>query len=494
MNAALRAIQRLVPGSFEPPRHFYPKVLNAHIHPLVRDFIALGNRRIAERYCHLHPEIDPEAVRNLLSTPTRWFRWGGADLFLVTNETGSRRIVVIETNSCPSGQKSMPRLEELAEEGGYRILLERAFLPMLKRRHLPAGGLAAIYDKNPMEVSGYAATLAELSGEPVYMVPCFDGAEGPCCRFDDQGVLWIRSDDEDWKPIRAAFRYVTQRPWNRIPVIPRTAMLNPVLACLAGGRNKLLASKAYDLLNSELRRTGLAIRTPETIWDVSFPEIPLWVERMGGIAVVKNPYSNAGQGVYTITSEAELRDFKELAHHYDRFIVQSLIGNVGWSSNGRNEKLYHVGTMPDRLGGIFASDLRFMVGVGREGFFPVALYSRRARLPLAAELDGTVASWDMLGTNLSVKTAGGDWDAETDRLLLMDSRDFNKLGIGPDDLIEGYLQTVLAMTAIDHMAQRLVSSKGKFRRRLFGSLNPDPSVIAEIDEGSRAASAARGVA
>jgi hypothetical protein len=316
------------------------------------------------------------------------------------------------------------------------------------------------------------------------MVPCFDGAEDPCCRFDEQGVLWIHSGDEDWKPIRAAFRYVTQRPWIRIPVIPRTAMLNPVLACLAGGRNQLLAAKAYDLLNSELRRTGLAIRTPETIWDVSFPEVPLWVERMGGIAVVKNPYSNAGQGVYTITSEAELSDFQELPHQYDRFIVQSLIGNVGWSSNGRNGKLYHVGTMPDRQGGIFASDLRFMVGVGPEGFFPVALYSRRARLPLAAELDGTVPSWDMLGTNLSVRTPDGDWDAETDRLLLMDSRDFNKLGIGPDDLIEGYLQSVLAVTAIDHMAQRLVSSKGKFRRRLFGSLNPDPSVIAEIEQGS----------
>ncbi len=44
MNAIVRAPQRFEPGSFEPPRHFYPKVLNAHIHPLVRDFIALGNR------------------------------------------------------------------------------------------------------------------------------------------------------------------------------------------------------------------------------------------------------------------------------------------------------------------------------------------------------------------------------------------------------------------------------------------------------------------
>lgn len=378
----------------------------------------------------------------------------------------------------------MPRLEEHSEEAGYRILLERTFLPMLKRRRLPQGGLAAIFDKNPMEVSGYAATLAELTGEPVHMVPFHDDDLEASCRFDKEGILWIRHAGESWQPIRAAFRYVTQRPWNRIPAIPRTAMLNPVLACLAGGRNKLLAAMAYDFHNAELGETGLEIRTPETIWDVSFPEVSLWVERMGGVAVVKNPYSNAGQGVYTITNEAELRHFKEQPHTYDRFIVQSLIGNFGWSSTGRQEKLYHVGTMPDRHGGIFASDLRFMVGASPEGFYPVALYARRARSPLAAELNDATPSWDMLGTNLSVKRADGGWDSETDRLLLMDSRDFNKLGIGPDDLIEGYLQTVLAITAIDRMAQRLVTTKGKFRRRLFASLNPDQAVLSEIDCGS----------
>ena len=105
--------------------------------------------------------------------------------------------------------------------------------------------------------------------------------------------------------MRAAFRYVTQRPWTRIPPVTRTAMLNPVLTCLAGGRNKMLAAKAYDLLSAELAPTGLVVRTPETIWDVALAEVPLWVQRMGGVAVVKVPYSNAGQGVYTIASQAD---------------------------------------------------------------------------------------------------------------------------------------------------------------------------------------------
>ncbi|MCA9617957.1 MAG: hypothetical protein KC731_02985, partial [Myxococcales bacterium] len=87
------------PGSFEPVRHFYPRVLNAQIHPLVRYFMDLGNARIIERYHHLHPEADRDAVERAFSTRTKRFHWGGADLFHTTNEEGHRRMVVIETNS-----------------------------------------------------------------------------------------------------------------------------------------------------------------------------------------------------------------------------------------------------------------------------------------------------------------------------------------------------------------------------------------------------------
>jgi glutathione synthase/RimK-type ligase-like ATP-grasp enzyme len=84
----------------------------------------------------------------------------------------------------------------------------------------------------------------------------------------------------------------------------------------------MLAAKAYDLYNAEIAHTGLAIHTPETIWDVAKPEVPLWVQRMGGLAVVKVPYANAGQGVWTITNPGELKQFMDIEHRYDRFIVQ----------------------------------------------------------------------------------------------------------------------------------------------------------------------------
>ena len=62
----------------------------------------------------------------------------------------------------------------------------------------------------------------------------------------------------------------------------------------------------------------------------------------------------------------------------------------------------------------------------------------------------------------------------------MDRRDFNKLGIGLDDLIEAYIQTVLSMVAIDKMAKTLVNKNGKFRIKLFKSLNDDEGLIDEI--------------
>lgn len=43
----------------------------------------------------------------------------------------------------------------------------------------------------------------------------------------------------------------------------------------------------------------------------------------------------------------------------------------------------------------------------------------------------------------------------------MDMKDFNKLGLGIDDLIDGYVQTVLASIAIDQMADQLIKSDGK---------------------------------
>ncbi|WP_235295904.1 hypothetical protein [Portibacter marinus] len=476
----MRDLKIYTPGSFEPENHWYDKALNATLHPMVSFFLNLGNDRIVERYCHLNPRVRKSALEDLLKARPKYFRWAGADLINVTSASGNRNMVVIENNSCPSGQKSMPLLQDHEEKGGYKELIERTFLPSLKgQRLITEGKLAVLFDKNPMEASGYAATIADVLDENVYYLPFTFADLGKTLKYK-KGVLYFLDEKENWTPIKAAFRYVTQKPWNRIPIETKTKILNPVLACLSGGRNKMMAAKAYDIYNAELRGTGLKIVTPETIWDVSKNEIPLWVRKMGGQAVIKVPYSNAGQGVYTIVNQSELDHFMSQDFEYDRFIVQSLIGNYNWSSSGSKGKLFHVGTIPNLKGQTFVTDVRMMVSASPEGIRPLCVYSRRSKEPLLNELKEGSASWDMLGTNLSVKLGENEWGSETNRLVLMDRRDFNKLGIGVDDLIEGYIQTVLSMLAIDSMSKNLINANGKFRKRLFASLNDDPHLISEI--------------
>ena len=121
-----------------------------------------------------------------------------------------------------------------------------------------------------------------------------------------------------------------------------------------------------------------------------------------------------------------------------------------------------------------------MVSSTENGIQPLCTYARRSEKPLLDNIENSTDSWQMLGTNLSFKNPDGTWGSDTNRLVLMDRRDFNKLGIGLDDLIEAYIQTVLSMVAIDRMAKTLVNKQGKFRMRLFKSLNDDPSLIDEI--------------
>ncbi len=474
-----RFATRVPPGSFRYEDHYYEKVLNAPLHPLVAHFLNLSLDQIIARYCHLHPSVIPTVLERILRYTPHWLHWAGSDLMNVTTVAGRKQMVVIETNSCPSGQKSMPLLRETDEQGGYRVLMEEMFKPLTQRLRLPSGDLAVVYDKNEMENTGYAAVMADVCQEPVWRVELYQRDPDPPVRFEHE-IMHVRDERSEWHPIRAAHRYVTQRPWSRIPAITRTLLTNPVLACLAGGRNKLVAAKAYDFYNAELSGSGLQIRTPYTIRDVAKVELPLWLKSLGGHGVIKVPYSNAGQGVYTITSKAELETFEEQDIPYEQFIVQSLIGNANWSSRAGTGQYYHVGTVPNKKGEIYVADLRLMVCPTARGYRPVSLYARQSPKPLVDELEPGMDSWSMLGTNLSRALPDGTFTTDPSRLLPMDRKSFNRLGLGLDDLIEAFIQTVLSVIAIDRLAASLVTRKGKFRRKLYRSLNEDDVLMKEI--------------
>jgi hypothetical protein len=471
-------IKTISPGSFRPEEHWYPKALNAIIHPMVGYFLGMDADRIVHRYCHLHPKVKEKELLKIFNYRPNHFLWSGADLINVCTADGRRNMLLIENNSCPSGQKSMPLLNELDEMGGYRYLLENAFKPYIESLALPEGKLAVVYDKNHMEATGYAAAMAEIFNEEVYLIKYLKDENNEQVKITD-GVMEFKAEGQDWQPLRAVFRYVTQKPWNRIPVESRTAIFNPIVACLAGGRNKMVAAKAYDRYNETLAESGLRISTPDTQWDVTKEEIPGIIKKMGGRGVIKNPYSNAGQGVFTIVNQHELDEFMKLEFQYEKFIIQTLIGNYKWSSDTEYGKFYHVGTIPDKRGHTYAADLRLMICATPEGYRPIAMYARRAAAPLQGKLDNAQASWDMLGTNLSVVLDSDTWTSDTNRLMLMDRKDFNILGIGMDDLVEAYIQTMLSSIAIDRMATELMKD-GKFDVELFRSFNNDSALINEI--------------
>lgn len=469
-------IEIIHPNTFESENHWYEKSLNATIHPMVSYFLNLTSDRIVKRYCHLNPKVNPEDLKEILNYKPKHYHLSGADLLHVTTEKGKRQMVIIENNSCPSGQKSMPLLNEFKEQGGYRQFMEHTIKPLLKRKVNNA--IAVIYDKNYMEASGYAHAMADMFNKKVFLVPYYNHLDKS--HIDLSGEYIQLKVDEGWVQLDLVFRYLTQKPWNRLPIFSKTKIINPTIVCLAGGRNKLIASKAYSFYNAELLEKNLKIITPHTIWDVNKNEIPLWISNMGGKAVVKIPYSNAGQGVFTIVSKKELDDFMKMDFDYDKFIVQSLVGNYNWSSTTSEGKYYHVGTVPNNKGFSYVLDFRMMVHATKNGYKPISIYSRRAKSPLKDTLDEGKASWDILGTNLSYKKENGDWGSDTNRLLLMERKEFNNLGIGLGDLVEAYIQTVLTSIAIDKMAIKLLSKKGTFKRKLFKSLNDDELLIKEI--------------
>jgi hypothetical protein len=64
-------------GEFEAEAHYYPRVLNATIHPLVASFFSLGNDRILARYSHLNPQCDITALKSMLEYDPKYFKWAG---------------------------------------------------------------------------------------------------------------------------------------------------------------------------------------------------------------------------------------------------------------------------------------------------------------------------------------------------------------------------------------------------------------------------------
>jgi len=74
---SVAAAKNVKPNDFDPENHYYPRVINAQIHPMVSWFMSLGNERIAIRYCHVHPRVNSTVLRKMLAYKPKYFRWAG---------------------------------------------------------------------------------------------------------------------------------------------------------------------------------------------------------------------------------------------------------------------------------------------------------------------------------------------------------------------------------------------------------------------------------
>jgi hypothetical protein len=240
-----------------------------------------------------------------------------------------------------------------------------------------------------------------------------------------------------------------------------------------------VGQRAYEALNTEISTSGLSIRLPRTITNVHRRDMACVVESMNYRVVIKIPYSNAGQGVFTIHSRAE----------FDAFMEEEIAcGNIDYQLFIVQELLVSRGTMPeaDQNGNIFVWDLRFMIHTTAEGYRPAAMYARKAAAPLDP-LNTDCDSRSMYLTNLSEKLGKNSWGTDVDRLVVLSEDDFDTLGVTIDGLLDGYIQAVLASIAIDKMATRLVRSEvgleeKRFDRDVFKSLNDDQTLLDEIYE------------
>ena len=120
----------------------------------------------------------------------------------------------------------------------------------------------------------YAAVLADVAKENVWLVEWYVDDPDPNVKWVDR-VLYIRDENRgnfffmgcltrgrqwelivliEWHPIRACFRYLTQKPWNGPPLNTKTIVMNQIISCLAGGRNKMMAARAYDFYNADISK------------------------------------------------------------------------------------------------------------------------------------------------------------------------------------------------------------------------------------------------
>jgi hypothetical protein len=428
-------------------------------------YLNMSNKEIAENYSK-RKGIEQQAVMDLLNYKPKFFFNAGSDLMKVTqnNET---KMLVIEVNSVATGSMSFPT-RDVEYYNQYEYIIENSFKPLIKDIPEDDGVLAVLNDANYLEAYTYAVIMARKMSENVYVVNLCEARHyNNYFRINDDYLeIFINNK---WTKIRACYKYVQTKPWLMLPVQSKTFIYNSLLGCLAGGRNKAIAALAYSILNHELKDKGLKINHPKTFVNLSKEDV-LEKYKERGLGVAKGLYGNGGYDIYFLTSDKDLSFFKEHAMSNNKYIYQDLVGLKSWLKNGADNRYFHIGTnLPDRK--VF--DLRMCIAYTKDGYRPSSMFSRTSKEALNENYDEINNFKNVLLTNI------GDALDLNNQIVILDDNGFKRLGLDFNDVIDGFIQTVLAAVAVDKMACRLME-KGSFNFDLFIELNHDYQLYDEL--------------
>ncbi len=434
----------------------HPVAWGASICNEFKRILEQGYDEWARAYFDRGGTVAPQIVTQILAAGARHFLLAGVDLMpVVDSRSGSRKMLILEVNSAPGFIYCTP--EKDIVNYGYGPVID------LLLEHTPQSSWNCLVDfsegKTPVEDMGFQHYLGKRLSGHIPIVRPADQRSGTVSHAADGHLLL------EGMPISGGIRYLHDRPWTLIPPDAKGTFVNPTSVDLCGGRDKLMAAEAFR--SFRFQGDPIPVSTPPCLYARSGGHLRELIARSQSPLVVKKRHLNSGIGIYFIVNP-DCANLPEIDEADFPLVVQEMIPTPG---------MLHAGAGPFRQTGVtigkdaYACDVRIVLASFADGFRPLMMYARRARLPfrvLSHALSPERLD-DALKVNIARKTANRVV-FETQRLVLPDSYGWDVLGLSADEVKAAIVESALAVAAVDSWCEK---HRGRYRV-LMEQLAPGP--------------------
>lgn len=434
----------------EQSRLYFGHVKEAN---LLKQFTQLNQDDIIRLYCENHDNTDPKQIKDFLNYKPEVFLWSGID-FMKVKHKNKDTVAIIELNSPPSGSCFYPAIDSTHDAD---LKLMEAFAENIANINKEDGVLAILFQNFPMEKEILAIHLSNITNEEVYLVNLRQReVDQNYCISNEYIEIF---DGKSWLNIRAAFLIIPDDIYLCLPFQTKTFLSNSALSFIAGGINKNTAASAFNKMNQDLP-DYLQIKYPFTTNNLTKEECINLTNERDGIGVAKGAYGYGGKEVFFLLSEENKKEFIDSNVASKSFVYQDLIGFPHWFSFERDERVYQIGTKDN-----FVCDFRFIIAYTvTEGFKFISMFSRKSMKSFDCAFEDVIrCPKEVLTTNL---TSLPDVYTETcyyhPKILQMNDENVDLTNLTLNDLVEFYVQAVLATIACDKNAIELRGKYGDY--------------------------------